>query len=229
MTKLSVVIARYDEDLSWLECFKDLSDSMDLSVHFFVYDKGFLVHPLDVESLRQRLSSFAEAVHHVALPNVGREGHTYLHHMIHAVAPPFREGHYTMFLQGKIADHIGCPIETYVRNMLQDAERHGVSSSTARAHDFGGNSATYGFRITHWQAPLEPASTAPFGAWFESRLCKKFPDPVIWWAGALFCVHDPRIGAARSKGILQNVMKDLDVHNPEAGHFLERAWLYVFA
>ena len=52
----NIIVARYNEDINWLNMFYDIIN---------IYDKG----------MKYNLHSFQ-------LPNIGREGHTYLYHII---------------------------------------------------------------------------------------------------------------------------------------------------
>jgi hypothetical protein len=59
---VQLVIARYSEDIRWVRAYKDIA---------IVYNKGIYHDTLDTLNVIQ-------------LENIGREGHTYLHHMITA-------------------------------------------------------------------------------------------------------------------------------------------------
>jgi len=83
---LELVISRYNEDLTWL---RDLPGTQS-DVCAKVYNKG---HPLP--------PTFVGVTE---LPNVGREAHTYLHHIIENYETL---ADYTVFLQGRPFDH--CP------------------------------------------------------------------------------------------------------------------------
>ena len=75
-----IVVAHYKEDLSWLEGIK-----RDCSIYSKSGDKN------------------APRCSFHKLPNVGREGHAYLHHIVeryHTLAEV------TIFLQGRLDDHV---------------------------------------------------------------------------------------------------------------------------
>lgn len=78
MTSLELVVARYAEDLSWLR-------RVPKTVRVTVYNKG------------------GDTVPGMALPNVGREAHTYLHHMVTRYDDL---AEVTLFCQGKPFDHV---------------------------------------------------------------------------------------------------------------------------
>lgn len=76
---LSLVVARYEEELNWLR-------RIPQNIQVSIYNKG--------HSTLSRASA--------ALPNVGREAHTYLYHIVHQYD---MLSDYTFFCQGKPFDH----------------------------------------------------------------------------------------------------------------------------
>lgn len=125
MPRIEIVVARYMEDIDWI-C--DVSEQAKCDVVVWVYDKSdddtiyarqersfvelwksrFVVNKKS-ESMLDRVLKYRR------LPNVGREAHTYLHHMIHhhdryANMKDQRSGSLVFFTQGKIDDYEGyCP------------------------------------------------------------------------------------------------------------------------
>ena len=84
-----IVIAKYKEDISWLE-------EMNRS-HIYVYDKGF--EDISGEIQNSLYNKFA---HYEKRPNHGREGETYLYHIVkHYDNLP----EYIVLLQGNPFDH----------------------------------------------------------------------------------------------------------------------------
>jgi hypothetical protein len=82
--EVELVVARYQEPVAWLR-------RVPRSIHVRLFDKGGDLTPADVP--RSEL---------VRLPNLGREAHTYLHHLLtrrDALAP------LTVFCQGHPFDH----------------------------------------------------------------------------------------------------------------------------
>lgn len=78
---LTVVIARYNESLEWS------SNISNTRTKCIIYNKG------------SKLDHIGPIIH---LPNVGREEHTYLYHIINNYD---NLSDYTMFLQGQPFDH----------------------------------------------------------------------------------------------------------------------------
>jgi hypothetical protein len=79
MSAVELVVARWQEDLSWLR-------NVPASLRLSVYDK----------------SEEAPRPEAVSLPNIGREAHTYLHHLVER-SDSLAE--WTVFCQGKPFDH----------------------------------------------------------------------------------------------------------------------------
>jgi hypothetical protein len=223
MQKVDLVIARYKESLDWLEeVIHHLSQTYDVSV--WIYNKG--------------ANDLGEMCTHT-LCNVGRESHTYLHHI---------SGHYdnladryVIFLQGEFKEHFrwyGNP-ETpkdFVSNLLQDAlqtTRASTSFANTWSHEVGGCAAHYGFRIAfHAGQPLVPRANKCFGEWYNEYV-GEWKNSESWhtlpfWIGGLFAVNGKQI-LQRPLEYYQRLRDCVGVSlNPEVGHFMERAWLGVF-
>lgn len=84
--RVTLVVARYREDVRWLRAFD--KDRFDI----VCYNKGEPVVDLPSHILQTRL------------PNVGREAHTYLYHILRTYKNPTTE--YVVFLQGHPFDHL---------------------------------------------------------------------------------------------------------------------------
>lgn len=81
-----MVVARYREDVAWLE---------PIARDCVVYNKG----PAMTCAFRALIE----------LPNVGREAHTYVHHIVHNYDDL---ADVTVFVQGCVTDHVdGDPVE----------------------------------------------------------------------------------------------------------------------
>lgn len=83
-----VVIAKYSEDLSWLDQFKEVN--REKSMNTFIYDKSRNPSP-----------------EHIPLPNVGREADTYLHHICNHYDSP---SECLILLQGNPREHTNVPV-----------------------------------------------------------------------------------------------------------------------
>lgn len=191
---------------------EDLEWLCELDGHVAVYSKG----------------------HGGDLPNVGRESHTYLHHIIKEwdaiCASP---AGVTVFLQGRITDHLhmyGPHIDTprvFVSELVEQARRSGMSRAGARAWDVGYYSARWDLEIPS-QPHVKPCEL-PFGPWFVRHVARVFPFTGLeWHVGALFAVrHDVITRSPRC--YYETLLSQLADHaNPAVGHYFERSWRYIF-
>lgn len=90
--RVTVVVARYLEDIGWLRTFDD-----DL-FHVICYNKGT---PIPEEQLPENVTEV------VSLPNVGREAHTYLYHITNSIGRHNSfDTDYVVFFQGNPFDHL---------------------------------------------------------------------------------------------------------------------------
>jgi Protein of unknown function (DUF3431) len=87
-SSIELVVARHEEDLRWLRRVQE-------QIRITVYNKG-MTHALS-EGLKDRPGMSV-----VTLPNVGREAHTYLSHLLHRYEAP---ASVTVFCQGHPFDH----------------------------------------------------------------------------------------------------------------------------
>lgn len=91
----TVVVAKYKEDISWINQLKD-------SCNIYVYNKNTDIdHDLYDLEPRYRIE---DGITWCDLPNIGRESHTYLYHLVKNYE---NLSSTTIFLQGKPFDH--CP------------------------------------------------------------------------------------------------------------------------
>ncbi len=245
---IEIVIARYKEDLSWLPLvLEELANSTRLppcSIVLFVYNKG--PEPYTVSP---NISSLASHVHVQPLLNVGRESHTYLHHIVsryEAYASPEGSRTAVLFLQGDPTDHLPQWYKEYdglgslLESFLLDTQSWGASLTFAKEHEYVEHfAAHYSFNIErHNGIPVHPRVGKPFGVWFQEHVGgggageagATFREGQLlrWWIAVLFCVHASRLVQARSRDSYQQLLGcvDRDV-DPEAGHYFERAWVYV--
>lgn len=218
---VQVVVSRYAEDVAWVAClgFRDV----------VVYDKNdrgdtSAGNPPPGAAVRK-------------LPNVGREGHTYLYHIV---------THYdsladvTLFLPGSgraVPDKWG--------------KVQWVASVTARTGDSAfptsGPMGKQGnmmleqhgaFQLDSWtsghsanqrdnsESDLLPCPERPLSAWYAHNRLP--PSPHTCYHG-VFAVSREHI-QRRPRSFYARLLAYLCHHsNPEAGHYLERCWAAVFA
>lgn len=204
---VEILIAHYNEDLSWLEGNQDICA---------IYSKGGAKN--------------APPYPYQALENIGREGHTYLHHIIeryHSLAD------ITVFLQGRIDDH--CPWT------LDEIKERSLKT-------LPGEVTTFPYRelelFDHWDGiPWEEYPSwakwadhsddkgklmkkTPAEYWQTFFPGKPVPASIAYAPGALFAVHKDTI-RQHPRELYQLMMKeyflgDMIHINPETGHLAER-------
>lgn len=112
MKKVTLVVARYREDVSWLKEFD--SEHFDI----YCYNKG---EPMEPNTLPSHVVQ-------IPLHNVGREANTYLYHILLMHNRPMTD--YVVFLQGHPFDHIGGRNASDLKNTILEHTKHGVDAST---------------------------------------------------------------------------------------------------
>jgi hypothetical protein len=209
--EVEFVIAHYNEDLLWLE---PIADSC------LIYTKGGADHT-------------RPAYPFIPLPNIGREGHTYLWHIVkryHSLADV------SVFLQGRIDDHVSITPEE-----IKD-----------RAHRTRpGEVTTFPFRELElfdcwdgipwqdypcwrkWSAMDCKRMKKRPGQYFRELFhCRELPDSIAFQPGALFAVHRDTIQQyprAFYRHLLREFFEGDMAHvNPETGHYMERFWLAMW-
>lgn len=216
---IELVVARYAEDLAWLS-----SPPYDAVPVVTVYNKG----ADDCHVRRGKV---------VRLPNVGRDMHTYLHHIVHtwdALADV------TVFLTGSTAalpDRAHESAET-VRRAL--ATRSGVFPVVPLGLPLA--EVCGGFHIERHRTSadvnahanpdhaLDPSPVRPFGAWLAAHgLVEAARAETDTTVRGIFAVTRDQV-RRRPRAFYERLLRDVDHHpSPEAVHYLERAWLAVFA
>lgn len=214
---IDLVIARYNEDLEWVRAY---NEKYRFS-HIYVYNKG----------PNENFYKGANNIIVINSPNVGRENHAYMSHII---------THYsnladiTIFVQGS-ADQDNKVKRTTMA--IDNTFKTYDSSFPAVATD-DLKTDFYDFKVDNYQSTNEAnkelnpetnmqlSTIRPFGDWFT----KWFGDIKIkgvTYTG-IFSASRQHIHN-RSLQFYKSYMKNVDSHsNPEAGHYMERSWIAVF-
>ena len=183
---LTVVVARYNESLEWT------SNISNTRTKCIIYNKG------------SKLDHIGPIIH---LPNVGREGHTYLYHIINNYD---NLSEYTMFLQGQPFDHT-----PYLESILASDEwKKPFHVMSANIFNLTVNCDSNPYTMLELYNILFNRKKTEFSFWFG--------------AGSQFCVSRATI-RSRSKEFYQKIYAILarDV-NPIEGHAIERFWPMIF-
>jgi hypothetical protein len=172
-------------------------------------------------------SSWLGKVRWQALANVGREGHTVLHHCLRLKRgeagkdDPAGERH-TLFLQGSIDDHKGLVFPYWSWNLYlkQGFVAGGVETLKAKDSGFMAHS-------NEAKARLQPTKLT-LAEYYEHLLKRPFPGEILVSYCNCFAVKNARI-LAHAEAFYQRAIDTLAIGpNPEAGHYFERLVLSIF-
>jgi hypothetical protein len=211
-----LVVSRYNEDIDWI------NEEPFRKYPIVLYEKGPTSYVCDIKRCKR-----------FRLPNIGRCDHTYLYYII---------THYhnlpdiILFLPGSVR----MPDKLFNANRFLSAiesdtveDQFRVDPSVDLKPNF------YDFQLDEWMASdiknqtlnrekiLKRAKIRPFGKWFEHHFSKKQKLYNVWYTGVILTTRE-RIHQ-NSLDFYRELIKDLETHsNPEAGHYMERAWFTLF-
>lgn len=210
---LEYVVAHYNEPLDWLDVVRK-----DKIVH--IYHKGGNSAPDSRFSLWEKL------------PNVGREAHTYLTHIIQNYD---KLADKTVFLQGRVDDH---QKEGLVRRDITDYERddlykNGINILRTVEYNNWGKIEHKKKWLKEWENSYMTRSRFTLAQFWEAIFegKKPHPDRINASFGACFAVTREAIRQhpiqfyKRCRTFLDNEK----CVNPEEGHYMERIWYSIFA
>lgn len=219
--RVSIVVARYMEDLSWLE---ELPvPPAHVVVDLVVYNKGSQFRTEDIV-----IPNYIQNVKIVYLPNVGRCDHTYVYHIVNNYG---RLADVTVFLTGsaRIPRKWGQTLHTI-------STVYATCNTAFAAVDVGDVRNTHiGFTIESWQATAQEnksrdtstvkSSIRPYEKWYDHHF--DYGVSHICYAG-IFAVHARHI-RQRSSDAYAEILNELSAgDNVEVGHFVERSWFAIF-
>lgn len=207
---MEIVVAHYNEDLSWLNDFKDMC---------VVYSKGG-------ETRAPKTFPFTP------LPNIGREGHTYLHHIVE---------HYhdlsevVVFVQGDIEDHVIISTPE-IMNMCRKTQPGEVTTFSFRELELFDLWDGIPWHLypswKRWSSiPRVDAAKTP-GEYWRQFFKEEHPESVGFQPGAIFAVHRDTI-RRHPRELYREMLEtlflgDMAHINPETGHHMERFWLAMW-
>jgi len=203
--KQQLVISRYQEPIEWID---------EYNIPTFIYNKGSL--------LKTKYNV-------IELPNIGREGHTYLHHIIMnynnladvtIFSPASVFGNKKKLKKFKLVVKYALKEKSVIIGVYHERLIKLMKNFTLDNWE-----CTNKYNRKKSCAKLELSSLRPFGKWyteFINKPCEYFVT------GGIFAMH--------KKNILQKplifyirLILELQTHNPEAGHYLERSWAGIFS
>ena len=184
---LTIVVARYNESIDWI------NGTLNNRTKCIIYNKG------------PKLDNHICPI--IYLPNVGREGHTYLYHIINNYD---NLSEYTMFLQGYPFDHTPC-LESILASDEWKKPFHTIS---AKKYNLTINKEQNLYTMLELYKSLFNRTKTEFSLWFG--------------AGAQFCVSRSTI-RTRPKEFYEQISAVLAQNiDPIEGHAIERFWPMIF-
>eukprot|EP00891_Asterochloris_glomerata_P001114 jgi/Astpho2/1114/fgenesh1_pg.00020_%23_14_t len=225
--KAEVVVAHFNDNLSWVDTYSRL---LPQKAFWTLYCKGDPAAPLDGPS------------HVVHLPNVGREAHSHLWHIVeryHNLAD------HTMFLPGSpdgqmeymLARGEEVPEFNFWKrdNFMELLENWQHRDFFCPTHAIPGDGNDITFRQEGWRGSnkdnkepgqVRPSTQRGLGNWMHANVNK--PPVPNWCACGMFWVSREHI-YRNSRGFYKRLLDLMGDHpNPEDGFFMERAWATVF-
>ena len=215
----TIVISRYKEDISYIlnDEFKDFN--------IIIYNKG------DEITNQQIIDKYKI----IQLPNVGKCDHTYLHHIIENYN---NLSNVTIFL----------PASFYNMDYKKDRglkiikKTNETNNTVFPITDIGKSvletKSIYNFQLDEWKTSFgnnqdknvdyktKLSPIRPYGKWFEHN----FPNnkcPYICYMG-IFSISKKDIHKNPIEKYKKLISYVDDHTNPEAGHYIERAWVSLF-
>ena len=211
MSTNQIVISRYSEDLSWTESLPKI-DSL-----IFIYNKGRKINSLLSPEFKV-----------IDLENIGREAHTYLHHIIENYnSLPER----IIFTQAHPNDHVSPNFKSEFFEFLNSEEEFRYFSSNTLEMKIleDGVEESGNLNGAYWKNKHSLSSccvTVPFEL-IPQIESKKW----IFGTGAIFGVSRGSI-LKNSKefyqGCLDILVKSSDPINSPEAHAFERSWYLIF-
>lgn len=216
--KKQIVVSRYSEDLGWI---KKIHNDIDI----VVYNKGN--DDIDL-SCRNRIKSLFN------LENVGREGHTYLLHIIEnyenlADITFFTQGR--PHLSGRTIKSFFKSLESKVDSFGSDMKIQSNQKSTQHILYRDNNNPPRHCKLAftkRWKA--KKSETDDLVTWWNRHLGFAFPikEQCRFSYHGTFSVTKKYI-LNYPKQFYENLRDKLSTSNkPEEGHFMERSWGEIF-
>lgn len=222
---MHLVVARYNENISWLAQIPVVAAADGLDVDLYVYNKG---PPLKFADFRY--PPYVKNAYILTLPNVGRCDHTYMHHIatFYDHLPDV-----CVFLPGS-ANGMHKWTKTYrtIRRAYDTCDSVFVSEHVGSVRKgFGKFSinqyvATASENTIGTPPALVPSRVRPFGRWFDAHFAGQ-DSRFVCYTG-IFAVHRRDV-RRRPRGLYARLTQELSAgDNLEVGHYVERAWTVLF-
>jgi len=197
--KIQIVVARYNEDTTWLLPYKDIVT---------IYNKGN--HDIQLNNFNT-----------IRLQNIGRESHTYLTHIINNYDNLSEK---TLFVQGKISDHKILNIMDYFKTnhfigVLDELDINLLKTNIDHIKKW---------KKEYLNGTIKKCILTPY-VWITQIIGIDLNNidktNVVW--GANFSISKELI-LSKPKIFYENIIRYIGHINPEEGHYLERSWYMIF-
>ena len=192
---IDLVVARYQEDLAWLR-------RVPRPIRRCVYDKGGGVDAAE------------------PLANVGREAHTYLHHMVTYYD---RLADLTVFVQGKPFDHVP-DLHRRLRAWAEGTES--VADFYWMGFLVDEDDRTGARLFQRWSKNPEGRALDMAGFWRQVFAPEPCPETFVFFGGANFAVTREQV-RKRPRTFYEQA-RAVAADFPDAAHAFERTWNEVF-
>ena len=212
-----IVVSRFNEDLSWVR-----NIPPHLYTKITIYNKNDL--PIEPPVANCKV---------VQLPNLGRESHSYLWHVVHNYDTL---ADITLFLPASVMkkqfkkaqyDRLMEFLATKRESVIVGAKKAKANINAEKGFTINSHVLSdVNNRAKNPNARLNKSSLRPLGKWFEHF----FPGE------ELKCIAHNGIVAAtrddirkRSKEFYESLLKNHSSKNPETVHYSERTWATIFS
>jgi len=216
--QIQIVIARYSENLEWMK------ESPFKGHEYIVYNKGPNKDFHKSEDLKDVIK----------LDNVGREGHTYLYHIIHNYD---NLADVTVFLPGSVELPIKHSRSKDLLRYIKENNRSALACSNEtkktvydmfkdfQIDDY--SSSNENNKTTNKDSSMKISDVRPFGNWYKTIFGEDAESKCFTMNGILAISKSDIL--KKPKSHYEKLITQLDDHkNPETGHYFERSWENVF-
>jgi hypothetical protein len=214
MNVIEIVVARYNECLSWT------NEYPFNQFKYIVYNKG-----VNEEFEKKHVTKI------ITLPNVGKCDHTYLYHIVNKYE---NLANIIVFFPGSLN------IQSKKNKAIKLLQNILYYKKACFIGETGSNilKKFYNFKLDNWktsditnqklnnESKLELSPIRPYGKWFVHNFGNIFSTWNCY--GGIFSIAKQDI--LRYKKIkYQKLLEQLSMHsNPEVGHYIERSWAAIF-
>lgn len=194
---VDLVVARWQEDLAWLR-------RVPRPVRVWIYNKGpEVVPPRPATSV-------------IPLPNVGREAHTYLHHLV----TRYEElADLTVFVQGRPFDHVP-DLHRVLRGLAAGEEP--VSAFRWLGFLIDRDDADGSLLFQKWSKNPERRPLPMRAFWPAVFGIQPCPDSFVFYGGANWIASAAGL-RRRARAFYQQALR-VAAEFPDAAHCFERCW-----